>query len=169
VLIAIFGGSSTGKTTLARALADRTGLDARYCGALVRAAEDRLQLSPDALPAAEHDRIDAETLDWSVNQEAGIVEGRFLDHVLSPLKKPICLVEVRAQDSVRADRWATRLGRAQDTNDIAGYEQEDEAFRVRTYGRRARLMPNFILDTSTLSVDACLERLAAWLREPKPD
>lgn len=169
MLIAIFGGSSTGKTTLARALADRTGQDARYCGDVVRSAADQLHLTLDELPAAEHARIDTETLDWCANHSTGIVEGRFLDQVLSPLAKTFCLVEIRADDAVRADRWANRLERAQDTNDIAGYDQEDEAFRVRAYGMQVRLNPNFILETSTLSVDECLERLSAWLSEPKPD
>lgn len=169
MLIAIFGSSSTGKTTLARALADRTGRDARYCGDIVQAAANGLQLSLNALPAEEHARIDAETLAWSASHDVGIVEGRFLDQVLSPLAKMICLMEIRADAAVRAERWTNRLGRAQDANDIAHFDQNDEAFRVRNYGLRARLTPNVILETSTLSVDECLERLAAWRSEPKPD
>jgi cytidylate kinase len=169
MLIALYGGTSTGKTTLVRALVGRKGMQARFCGDVVRNGARRLEVSIEDLPVSEHGKIDAETLDWCHNCGSGLIEGRFLDQVLLSLVAPLMLVQVEASAAARADRFADRVGRAQNMGDIARYDDEDEAFRVRAYGGRARLTAKFVLDTTALSVDECLERILAWQSELKPD
>ena len=169
MLTAIFGRSSVGKTTLVRELARREALDGRYCGDIVRSAAAQLGHPIEDLPLDEHARIDAETRGWCVEHPGGLVEGRFLDQVLSTLEIPFCLIEVVASESVRVERWASRLDRPSSLEDVAAFDRNDDAFRVRAYGGRARVAPNFTLDTSSSSLDECLTRLAAWRREPKLD
>lgn len=166
MLIALFGKSSSGKTTLARALASSLALPVRGCGDVVR---DRAKLRGvviDELSQGDHDEIDTETRQWCLTQGAKIVEGRYLDQVLSSVKVPIKLVEITASPAVRALRWADRLSHLQTVDDVAIYDAQDDAFRVRSYSDTARLDRNWAIDTSDRSENACLEELKALLSKP---
>ena len=168
MLIVLFGGSATGKTTLGRALATRTGIDVRHSGEEIRDAARRLCVPFPNLPMEEHARVDQETRAWCVERDEAIVEGRFLDQVLGQSPQDVLAVKVEATMDVRARRSAERAGRGQTVSDIETFDREDDAFRVRAYDAARKLAARFTLDTTALPVDACVERLIAWRSELRP-
>lgn len=159
MLIALFGASSVGKSTLARALSARFQVDLRGCGDIVRerAAAHGGDLA--AVSQEEHRQIDDETRVWCQQTGNRIVEGRFLDQVLHGLEVNLILVEITANEQVRMVRWSDRLDSSVSAQDIRSFDQEDAAFRMRAYGEAARLTSNFVLDTSDRTVGSCLEQL----------
>jgi cytidylate kinase len=83
LIIAIFGPSCVGKTTLARVLGAKLGIPIRSCGTVLREEAFRLGISLDSISLEVHHRIDAETRNFA-EQATGstIIEGRYLDVVL---------------------------------------------------------------------------------------
>lgn len=164
-LIALFGPSCTGKTTLARILADRMGLPLRCCGELIkqRAAERGVPIPE--LSQEDHCEIDEGTREWCQLGEARIVEGRFLDQVLAPIWSPSTsvLFEISASSTVRAHRWTERIRSAQSVSDVETFDADDLAFRVQAYDGVARVQAHWIVDTTDRSVEACLEEIVARL------
>jgi len=168
MLIALFGPSCVGKTTLARALGEHWGWPTRLCGDVVRQRARAVEVELDSLPLDEHALIDADTRDWCRSRDMGVVEGRFLDQVLAS-GGDIALFEIIAEPSVRGIRWSTRLGNGQGLAMVHASDASDEAFRVRAYGGQGRLRPTFQIDTSTRGIDDCLEELKGWRESLKAD
>ncbi|MEA3051399.1 MAG: hypothetical protein QOG72_302 [Sphingomonadales bacterium] len=102
------------------------------------------------LPDEQRRLIDRQTLDW-VRENAssgGIVEGRFLDAVLVPVRHLVCLVEVRADPEVRAQRWAERTEVPVTPAEIEGQDRTDAGFRDRIYSDSGNLTADLIANTN---------------------
>src|SRR5260370_13371538 len=79
MVIAIYGASEVGKSTIARLLGQRTGLPVRHCGEAVKERAAELNSSLAALSLDVHQMIDAETRSFVARAPSAIVEGRYLD------------------------------------------------------------------------------------------
>lgn len=165
MVIGLFGASCTGKTTLARMLAARTGADLRCCGDIVRREAEAKGVQFSDLSLRDHQVIDSATTTWVQGTGERIVEGRFLDQVLhgAAARDGLVLIEIVAKETARAERWASRLGRPQALADVQKYDEEDASFRVQAYGATARLTTNWTVDTTNRSADECLEEIARYL------
>lgn len=161
----MFGHSCTGKTTLARALSDRIGLPLRCCGELIKQRAAERGVSIPSLSQEDHGEIDQKTREWCLSGGGRIVEGRFLDQVLAPVwsSATSVLIEVSAASAARAQRWTDRIMSTQALSDVEAFDADDLAFRVQAYDGVARVPPDWIVDTTDRSVEACLEEIVNLL------
>ncbi len=160
-VIAIFGPSAVGKSTVARELAELIHADVRHCGDMIRARASSLGVSPDMLSKEDHHVIDEETRRIARSSQGPLIaEGRFLRYVLTGVPK-VVFVELTCAEEERRRRHsfresAPRAGLLED-QDAAGavlqsrlFENEprpDEgAIAVCTDGQRPREVAMRILE-----------------------
>lgn len=109
--VAIYGRTCSGKTTVAKAVAEMLSVQSvRHCGEVVkRFASDRGVKVRD-LTLADHRDIDAETMAWAryaTNSPPSVAEGSFLNYVLAD--SDYFLVELVASPATRQTRGASRI------------------------------------------------------------
>lgn len=152
LVLAIWGASGVGKSVVSASLAARLAWPLRNCSKPVREAALALGVRTSALPIEEHLRVDEATREWvQGSSENVILEGRYLDVVLSPLLTPILGVELRCASSVREQRLQARSPST--TVEVA--DAEDAAHRrMLSSAVVDRLMPAMCLDTAALSIAA---------------
>jgi cytidylate kinase len=162
MIIGLFGPSSVGKTTIARLLSTGLGLPLRSCGEVVRDRAAQLALSPKDLPDEEHTIIDNDTRVWASSHQLCLVEGRYLDYVLAPIRSKVILVRLEA---TKADRQARQKEQGpQPLTLMHGDPDEiDRIFCTRMYKNIERISPSLMLSSSELSVEACVQRVKTWI------
>jgi len=159
-IIAIYGASCSGKTTVAEPLAMRLGMELRNCGAVVRERAAASGVSPGALRDDEHRTIDAETRAIVLHPDSRVViDGSFLDHVLAGFDD-VWFVKLTASDGERERRYDQRgaLGRLPDR------DFSDEQLRSRLYEDSQRMRPQYIVDTTTLPIEEVVAQIARQWR-----
>lgn len=170
MIIAIFGSSCTGKTTLSRALCAMVHLPLRSCGDAIRNKAEEVGVSWHELSDVDHQAVDAETLSWAIENTPCVVEGRYLDYVLAGLASATVWVELRASPDVRCGRLADRLGnRLLEVTDLEEIDAAQLKFRRRLYGGASPMGTSIVLETSTSTIDESLERLMSFLDTISPD
>lgn len=108
-IVGLTGKSATGKTSVAKELARRLGIEVRHCGELVKNRARQLGVPTDELPANEHAAIDSETRSIAENALSLIViEGRFLKRVLKGTKN-VRLFELICTEKTRTNRSRSRM------------------------------------------------------------
>jgi cytidylate kinase len=149
MIIALYGASCTGKSTIADSLIASRHLPIRRCGDEVRDLSAARNLQPDQLPLDGHREIDALSVAWVREHAtaAAIIEGRFLDSVLSPVADLIRLIHVSAAQDIRAERWEARRPGIVGHDEVARQDRADEAFREWAYSGMARLVANMNVET----------------------
>jgi len=162
MIVAIFGQSCTGKTSLANALAPVLGYRVRHCGDAVREVAKSLRLTYEALSDDHHRTIDDATRAWSQDYLPCIVEGRFLDRVLAA-SASVLLVHLVASEEVRLGRWRSRTSQPLSREWLNANDARELAFRVRLYGADGSLIPSLKLDTSECTVPYCTAKVTALL------
>jgi cytidylate kinase len=162
MIVAFFGPSCVEKTTIALAAQDRLALPLRSCGAVVVERAARLGVPFTELRDEEHAAVDANTLSWVAGHQSCLVEGRFLDAVLSPVAGRTILVRVEARLEDRCRRWAAR--RIPLTSaELDRLDGVDLTFRARLYDGSQRIQPVLTLSSSELSVEACVQSVTSLL------
>ncbi|ADO00762.1 cytidylate kinase-related protein [Citrifermentans bemidjiense Bem] len=164
MIISFFGSSCTGKSTLARPLAKYLGLPLRSCGEEIKQRAKAIGSSIDDMPISEHLLIDEETIKWASDNCCCIIEGRYLNYVLSSHKHGIILVQLTASATARRNRMALRVGKEVSLDEICEIDRKDQAFRVLNYKSLLPLDPTFTIDTSLLTVNECLELIKTKLK-----
>lgn len=170
-LVVIGGPPGSGKTTAARATADRLGLEFLSAGARFRAqAQERdMDLGQFSRYAASHPEVDRELDDF---MQGFAKPGWLLDSRLAgPLARrrgiPVLYLVVTAGEAVRAERLAGRDGipipaarRA-----MVAREQSEKSRYKAIYGIDLdRESPDLTVDSSDLSPSAVVDRLADFIR-----
>jgi cytidylate kinase len=159
MILALFGSSLAGKTTVATDLASELSLPLRRCGELVKSRAIELDVPVPELSDTIHKEIDAETIAWVNAQDSGcIVEGRFLDAVLAS-RSDVCFVRLEASYDVRVTRSKGSLSLAQ----IKQRDSEDQAFRERLFTQRVQPICCQKLNTSELSVLQCVAKIKSFI------
>jgi cytidylate kinase len=162
MIVAFFGPSCVGKTTIARVLQDQFGLPLRSCGAAVVGRAARLSVPFTDLPDEEHRAVDCDTLSWVASHPSCLVDGRFLDSVLAPVAGQTIFVRLDATAEDRCRRWAARSTPSMFIR-LEELDRIDDTLRARLYGTSERIQPVLMLNTSDLSVEACVQRLVSIL------
>lgn len=149
MIIALFGASCTGKSTIANSLIATHRLPIRRCGDEVRNLSTDRNLQPEQLPLEGHREIDALSVAWVREHAstAAIIEGRFLDTVLSPVANLIRLIHVSAAWDIRAERLENRRPGIDGQNEVARQDSADEAFREWAYSGMTRLVADMNVET----------------------
>jgi cold shock CspA family protein/cytidylate kinase len=154
-IIAIYGKTCSLKTDVAQELSQMTGFKLTNRGekATTEAKYTRVPTAAQ-LPEAFHRGLDVETLKMAQwNEKLMIFESAFMDAVLAGAKN-VFFVHLRADDAVREQRWKHRKeeggGRTRQLGEsVALRDKEDEALRVKLYGKSASsVKPALDLDTS---------------------
>lgn len=170
MIIALYGQSSSGKTTIAKALRHRLGNGlVRHCGELVKARAKGLGVSLNDLPDEEHRAIDADTCKWSEAQTGiAIVEGRYLHCVLTRTCADVQIIEIVCSEAARVQRWANRMGRPLGSNEFSDMAAADRNFTATMYHGVAPLVPGLRMDTTSAAVDECVTQILNWLELKAP-
>lgn len=159
MVIALFGQTCVGKTTIGTALSAATRSTLRSCGEVVRSEAQRLGVRVDGLADAVHHAIDATTRDWLVTQSSAIVEGRYLNYVLAACEVRLRLIHLTASDGVRQQRGQLRFGPWFRLEDLKSIDEADATFVDRIYTSHNQRPPDCVLDTSTASVEECVQEI----------
>ncbi|QBK03789.1 hypothetical protein DW355_02485 [Hylemonella gracilis] len=165
MIIALYGRSSSGKTTIAKALAPHLGnCQIRHCGEIVKERARQLSVSLGDLPYEEHLKIDAETVGVA-NTHSGkiIIEGRYLHWVLSQIQAGVRLVELDCSEAVRIERWAVRSKGGISRSGLAGMDAAEQDFTVKMFGRSVPLQSGLKIDTTSNEINACVQQILNWL------
>ena len=173
--VAIGGPPGSGKTTAARRLAERLGLELVSAGAEFRAEAARRGLDLEAFSryAESHPEVDRELDErmLAAARPGRLLDARLAGALLRRRGRPVLWIAVVASPDVRAERLATRDGVPLEHARRQMAEREaSEARRFRAlYGFDPdRERPDLIVDSTALGPDevvaALLERLRAGAR-----
>lgn len=170
MIIALYGQSLSGKTTIGDVLRTRLGYSRiRNCGEIVKARARELHLSCEKLPVDEHLEIDEETIRWSETQSGlAIVEGRYLDYVLSRACADIQLIELVCDSSARERRWKKRNGQTLGLETLKVKDTSDRKFVAMMYAKSPPLSPSLKVDTSFADIGKCVNEILDWLTRTNP-
>jgi cytidylate kinase len=166
-ILAIYGQSCVGKTSVTNELGRILDLPVRHCGEIIKRRAQELGINPSELSPLDHQAIDKETRAMAIiAQTTTIIEGGFLDIVLAGLDN-VHFIHLICDQRVRESRYLRRDGDA----DISGLEIRDAADAAH----RAFLSePSVeakerIIDTSTITVDQVVTRILDWFSEADSD
>jgi cytidylate kinase len=163
MIIAIVGTSCTGKTSIAVPLAEELGFVLRSCGEEIKRKAKELNVAINELPDDIHSAIDGETIAWIQANADCIVEGRFLDFVLSPIRAQVILIRLTASDTERCARMQKRGLIDFTTMDLCNLDEIDETFRTRHYKGILQAESSITIDTSSLSAIKCAKLIKSKL------
>lgn len=170
MIIALYGQSLSGKTTICDVLGTRLAYSRiRNCGEIAKARAHELHLSCERLPVDEHLKIDAGTIRWSETQSGlAIVEGRYLDYVLSRARADIQLIELVCDSTARERRWEKRIGQTLGLDALKVKDDSDRDFVAMMYADSSPLFPSLKVDTSFADVGECVNEILDWLNRTNP-
>jgi cytidylate kinase len=140
-------------------------LPLRTCGTEIRNAAKKLGIELADLPDEVHQQVDSETVSWARQHPFSIVEGRFLDQVLSGAELPLLAVFLTASHSARLQRACGRSGKVITGEALDKEDADDKSFRKRVYGQSSLLHPFLPVDTSKITVRECVNRIKAAIRD----
>lgn len=165
MIVAIFGRSCTGKSSVTRLISGLCSWESRICGDIIRARAAELGVVPEDLSIDEHRRIDTETVAYAtVANESCLVDGRYLNYVLHGCRSSVFLVEFVATQEVRLVRWQQRLGRPVSHEWLSRLDGIDIEFSQQTYADVVPISPQLVLDTADITIRECSELLLLHLR-----
>jgi cytidylate kinase len=168
VILAIFGKAGVGKTAVAADLGVELRVPVRHCGRAISCEAVALGVPVSALSAADHKRIDTETVAWALSSTPCIIEGRFLDCVLAQISEAVILVEFIANGEARLARLTQRNKRAITETELHAMDRNDETFRERMFSDVRRIIPINRFDTTNLTIPQCVNYLMTCIPDRKP-
>jgi cytidylate kinase len=166
MILCLFGSTCSGKTTVGRTVAARLNVPLRSCGDEVRRVARELDIALEDLPDESHRQIDRDTVAWAVEHQPCIVEGRFLDAVFAGAGTLATLIRLVASDARRTAR-----GRAKNfaftSAQLKQADAEDANLRARIYNAEDEVVPCLTIDTSELTVDESVSRIATKIKDAR--
>lgn len=150
IVLAIYGASCVGKSTLATAIGKEWRVPVRHCGDVLKMRATTLGLPLGSLPLHVHDAVDKETR--KLAQEASgvfVVEGRYLDLVLDGMPW-VKFVRLTCDEATRMRRFLTKTGgQADEGVALHQHDEEDGRLRFILYGGRCFTSDDWmVLDTT---------------------
>jgi cytidylate kinase len=160
IILVLYGKSCSGKSTVAKKLAESFSCPIRSASDAVRARSKELGVSASDLPMGEHRKIDEDTR--SVVQSSGgslVVEGSFLDVLLSDVGN-VCRIELTCGDDERQRRFVRRSGQ----NGLVERDKDDDKLRLALHGDRVAVPAELTVDTTSKAPDQIVKEIIVWLR-----
>jgi cytidylate kinase len=164
MIVAIFGSTCTGKTSVARLVSTAFGTPFRSCGDVVSDRARSAGVAIDSLSISEHIIVDNETREMCAERDFLIVEGRYLDQVLTTVSRDLFLVELTAVCAEREVRWGCRSGTAPNREAILTSDRQDCEFRVLAYSGLVGLKADLTIDNSSMTIQECADSILARVR-----
>lgn len=148
-IVALYGPTCVGKSSLATDLGARLDLPVRHCSELLKLRAAHRQIALSKLDPGLFAEVDEETRKAVEDARNGlVVEGRFLDAVLAAFPDVI-LIKLICGDAVRRSRLRARVSSALS---IEASDGEDARARRVLYATNVALKPRFQIDTTDRSV-----------------
>jgi CMP/dCMP kinase len=170
-LVVVGGPPGSGKTTAARAVADRLGLQYLSAGARFRAlAEERgMDLGEFSRYAASHPEVDRELDEYMLGfaRPGWLLDSRLAGPLARRKRIPVVYLVVTASDPVRAHRLAQRdaLSLPAARRAMVAREQSEKSRYRALYGIDLdREAPDLTIDSSHLSASEVVDRLVDFIR-----
>jgi cytidylate kinase len=165
MIVALFGRSGCGKTSLAEIISNELGIPVRHCGKEIWKAAAAAGLSLSELSDETHRLVDRQSRVWCAAEGEGmrLIEGRFLDHVLAGLPD-VAFVRLTAPVEERARRLAERVGSSLGNKSIVEIDDEDDLFRCRLYHPVPIDVEGGELDTGGGDVHECAQKLILLIK-----
>jgi cytidylate kinase len=161
MVIALYGDSCVGKTAVARRVGQLLGYEVRHCGELIKVRSAALGCTGDALPTAEHCKLDDETRQIASAASVNIVvEGSFLNSVLRE-RTNVALIRLICSPRERRRRYLLRRG----GGSLESRDGKDLRIRRELYGAQQNREPDLEIDTSAASAVDVAERIVAWVKD----
>lgn len=160
IILVLYGKCCSGKSTMAKKLAESFSCPIRSASDAVRARSRDLGVSASDLPMGEHRKIDEDTR--SVVQSSGgslVVEGSFLDALLSDVGN-VCRIELTCGDDERRRRFVRRTGQ----NGLVQRDEDDDKLRLALHGDHVGAAADLTVDTTSKEPDQIAEEIIVWLR-----
>jgi len=135
VVLAIYGPSSVGKSTLATELGTRLRAEVRNCGDVLRERATELGIPLESIPIELHRAVDSETRRHSKNPSAILViGGRYLDKVLVGIPG-VRFLRLTCDEVARERRILSRQGdKVTEVMTLHQCDQEDAHLSQELYG-----------------------------------
>jgi len=156
MVIAIFGRSSVGKSAVATILGAHLGVPVRHCGESVKEYARQHNRSASQLANADHQIIDDATRRIAATTDRLIIEGTFLDSVLTEVPGVI-LVRLLCSETERQLRFAGRGSGGDDA--FRARDADDDMLRSRLYVESRNSPTPIDIDTSGLTADDVAHRI----------
>ena len=156
MVIAIFGRTSVGKSSVATILGEHLGVPVRHCGESVKEYARQFNRSVSELTSADHQTIDDASRRIAATTDRLIIEGEFLDSVLTEVPGVI-LVRLSCSETERQQRFAGR-GSGGDCA-FRARDADDDMLRSRLYGEAGNSPTPVDIDTSGLTADEVAHRI----------
>jgi cytidylate kinase len=144
-VLALYGPTCVGKSTVAIALHNRLGFPIRHCGDILRSRAVEFGIPPNSVTENIHRAVDDETRHIASHREDLIVEGRFLNRVLSGMAN-VKLVRLSCSETVRTERLASGID---DGSTLREHDESDERLIEILYGHTTSGPDFLVLETST--------------------
>lgn len=181
MIVGISGPPGSGKTTLAKALSERFGLEYMLTGQIFRQmAEERgMTLSDFGRYAESHPEVDIELDNLVIkrikramgDERDALLEGRLAGFMLYRAKIPSFRIYITARPEVRAKRIKKREGGEISSimRDMAERERSERERYLNLYSFDLRNMDiyDLVIDSSDMDIDTVLERATAAIEEWK--
>jgi cytidylate kinase len=152
MVLAFFGPTCSGKTSIAREVHRRHGIPVRHCGEAVKsfAAARGVRLSE--MTIEDHVAIDSETRNMAeATNGALLIEGTFLDVVLQDVTQQVTMIRLCCSEAERINRFLHR--RRGTEEDFRKREELDDNLRHLLYEGRAIRSDFLVADTTGMSVE----------------
>ena len=158
-VVAIYGPTCVGKTTVASGVASAMGWTHRDCGQEVLAVARARGVQAVDLNGKEHEGIDRATRAFAAECEGGaVIDGRYLHYVLAEVGG-VVLVELRCCRSIRVDRYRRRTKRGDAGAVVDEADRRDMQFCSKVYAVEPR-GPDYVLDTTALTVREAVDTVS---------
>lgn len=163
IVLAIYGLSCVGKSTLATEIGRKWTVPVRHCGDVLKTRAAALGIPLGNLPLQVHAAVDEETRRLAQGaSEVFVVEGRYLDLVLNGVPW-VKFVRLTCDEATRMQRFLTKAG-GQATASITLHQRDQEDGRLRhiLYGDRCFTSADWmVLDTTHATPEELFATLLA--------
>ena len=145
-------------------LAEKHNCVTRHCGNVIRDVARLSGADISLLGQDVHERVDSETIQWVQEQQCPkVVEGRYLNYVLSYCQDGLVLVRFETDIEARVQRWAGSADDNDGATTLLRSDASDAEFCIRQYPRIKPLEAHHSIDTTSLSVQGIEQELIRLL------